>query len=113
MPRSRRLRWEPRALRPPAACWPGIQGLLAESGPAVPFEAGQDGLAVFLKGFADTRPGDQARGVLEVEPADLAVGSGAQLEDGDYAAEIVEAGVAGVVIKAYVSSLARGPDCSS
>ena len=73
----------------------GVQGLLIENGPAVPFKAGKDGLAVFLQGFAETGAGDQAPGVVEVEPADLAVGSGAQLKDGDDAAEVVESGVGG------------------
>ena len=46
-----------------------------------------------MQGFAQARVGQEAAGVVQVEPADLAVGPGAQFQGCDDAAELVEAGV--------------------
>ena len=46
-----------------------------------------------LQGLAEARPGEEAQGVVQVEPAGLTVGPGAQLQDGDDSTEVVEAGV--------------------
>ena len=70
----------------------GVQGILVEVGPAVPFEAGEDGLTMLLEGLAETGVGDEAIVVVKVEPTDVAVGPGAQFQDGDDAAEVIEAG---------------------
>ena len=51
---------------------------------------------------------DEAQGVVEVDSADLAVGPHAQFQDGDDAAELVEAAVGCLVIRVHVSSLATG-----
>ena len=51
---------------------------------------------------------DEAQGVVEVDSGDLAVGPHAQFQDGDDAAELVEAAVGCLVIRVHVSSLATG-----
>ena len=71
----------------------GVQGVLVKGGSAFSFQAGQDGLLVFLERFAEPGAGDEAVGVIQVEPADLAVGAGAQLQDGNDAAEMIKVAV--------------------
>jgi len=68
----------------------GVQGGLVDLGSVLPLEPGQDGLAVLLERFPEACAGCEALGVVEMEPADLAVGAGAQLQDGYDAAEVVE-----------------------
>ena len=59
----------------------------------VPAGAGRTGCV--LEGFAEAGAGDEAVGIVQVEPADVAVGPGAQFQDGDDAAEVVEPEVRG------------------
>ena len=54
------------------------------------FQEGQDGLQVFLQGLVETYPGQEAPGVVELQPGNLALGSGALFEDGDQSAVQVE-----------------------
>ena len=63
---------------------------------------------MFLQRFAQAYVVDEAQGVVEVDPPDLAVGPGAQFQDGDDAAEVVETTVGCLVIWGHVSSLATG-----
>ena len=60
---------------------------------------------MLLQGFAEPGPGDEAQGVVGVDPAGFSVGSCAQLEDGDDAAEVVVGGVWWLLAEIHIFSV--------
>ena len=50
---------------------------------------------MLLQGFEEAGPGDEAQGVIQTDPSAFSVGTGAQFEDGNDAAEVVGGGCIG------------------
>ena len=63
---------------------------------------------MFFQGFVEAGVRNDPVAVVQVQPPDVAVGSGAQLEDRDNAAQVVEVLFGGVIVFRHTASLAAG-----